>query len=86
MQGEKPFRLLNVPQTFQVPHTPGQDIFSPEILNLSAATLLPVLLETNLKKMGEMAILEFPTSQSQRDHDSTYMWYLAKVRETESER
>ena len=26
------------------------------------------------------------TSQSQRDHDSTYMWYLAKVRETESER
>ena len=67
MQGEKPFRLLNVPQTFQVPHTPGQDIFSPEILNLSAATLLPVLLETNLKKMGEMAILEFPTSQSHRE-------------------
>ena len=60
---EKPFRLLNVPQTFSRSSHSRARYFSPELLSLSAATLLPVLLEINLKKIVEMVILEFPTSQ-----------------------
>lgn len=65
-KGENTFRLPNVPQTFPVPHTQGKILFvSPELLTPSAAVLL-LLLEINLKKISEMAILEFPTSQRQR--------------------
>lgn len=59
LPGEETLGILNVPGIFQVPHTSGK-IFSPELLTLST-TIFRLSLETDLKKMGEMTILDFPT-------------------------